>query len=452
MGTVWKDTHIVSSGTDLPVIARVAVLVVGAGAAGVAAAETAARFGHRTMLVEKYGFPGGAAVAGLSGTICGMFNTSEDPGKPEIIVAGFARTFLETLKARGGVTGAQRYGKTWTVTHDPHEWKRTAEHLLQAAGVELLYHSTIIGVVKDKGCFRGVVVYSRSGSGVILAERVIDASGDAQLAHLGGLDCTLGKDGRIQNPTTIFRISGVDVERYKAYWGSDTISPPKVIDMLVGKNAEAPGDFPRTKIWVFPTPRPNELMMNATRLVDEDGVEYNPLDPFRATQAELAGRRQVAAYTRFMVENIPGCEAAYVNDTGVEIGTRQTRSIVGMQRLGNDDVLNKVKRPDGIVRSSWPIELHAGSKPKVHWLLDDYYEVPFGTLVPASGENIIMAGRCLSAEHEALASARVTAQCFGYGQAAGIATDLSLRTGTAYRNIRGEEIRARMNADGAGLD
>lgn len=125
----WQDTHIVSTATELPVVARVDVLVAGAGAAGVAAAETAARRGRRVMLVEKYGFSGGAAVAGLSGTICGMFNTSEDEEAAEIIIGGFARRFLDTLRARGGVTGAQRYGKTWTVTHDPHEWKRTAEAL-----------------------------------------------------------------------------------------------------------------------------------------------------------------------------------------------------------------------------------------------------------------------------------------------------------------------------------
>lgn len=318
--------------------------------------------------------------------------------------------------------------------------------------MELLYHTTIIGVVKDGDTFKGLVVYSRAGRGVILADRIIDASGDAQVAHLGGLACTVGKEGRIQNPTMIYRIAGVDVERYKDYWGVDTISPPKVVDMLVAASERAPQDYPRTKIWVFPTPRPNELMMNATRLVDEAGVEYNPLDPFRATEGELAARRQVEAYTRFMVENIPGCETAFVNDTGVEIGIRQTRSIVGIERLANEDVTGKRKRADGIVRSSWPIELHAGAKPITNWLIEDYYEVPWGALVPETGEGIVMAGRCLSAEHEALASARVTAQCFGYGQAAGIATDVSLAGGKAHREIRGEELRELMNQDGAALD
>lgn len=109
------------------------------------------------------------------------------------------------------------------------------------------------------------------------------------------------------------------------------------------------------------------------------------------------------------------------------------------------------KRPDGICRVPWPIELHSGDRPKLHWLLDDYYEVPYPALVPETGENIIVAGRCLSAEHEALASARVTAQCFEYGHAAAVATVLSLDENTRYGDIEGGSVRAAMAARGSAL-
>ena len=125
---------------------------------------------------------------------------------------------------------------------------------------------------------------------------------------------------------------------------------------------------------------------------------------------------------------------------------RQTRSIDGIQRLMNADVVGKRKRPDCIARSSWPIELHYGAKPKTEWLIDDYYEVPFGTLVPKDGSNIIVAGRCLSAEHEALASCRVTAQCFEYGRAAALATDTSIREDLSFQDIDGVAIAERMKA------
>ncbi len=174
--------------------------------------------------------------------------------------------------------------------------------------------------------------------------------------------------------------------------------------------------LPRHKIWIFPTTRPNELMVNATRLAGQDGRVLNVIDPVDFTEAEVSGRKQVREYARFLKSYVPGCEKSYVVDTGVEVGIRQTRSIEGMKKLTNDDVVNCRKRPDIIVRSPWPIELHSGTKPKLHWLLDDWYDVPYGALIPVKGDNIIVAGRCLSAEHEALASARVTAQTFEYGQ------------------------------------
>ncbi|MDR3560580.1 MAG: FAD-dependent oxidoreductase [Negativicutes bacterium] len=448
----WKQSYIVNSSTSLPVIAETDVLVAGGGAAGVAAAETAAKLGNKVILVEKYGFLGGAAVAGLSGTICGSFMTSENDNNPEKIVFGFAERFYNELTKRGGLTEPQRYGKTWLATHDPLVWKESAEGLLQDADAGILYHTNIVGVVKDDDQIKGVIVFSKSGFGVIRSKVTIDASGDAQVVYSSGFDFTLGNDGRIQNPTMIFRLGGVDVKKYLGYWGKDTISPPKVVEMLHTENHKDEYMFPRIKIWVFDTPRPNELLVNATRLVDRTGKEYNPLDPFSSTEAEILGRKQVRAYAKFFKENIPGCEKSFVNDTGVEIGVRQTRSIVGIEKLTNEDVVNKRKRSDGIVKSSWPIELHAGQKPTTGWLVNDYYEIPYGALVPIQGENIIVAGRCLAAEHEALASSRVTAQCFEYGHAAGIAADLRLKSGTAFRNIKGEEVRYLLNKNGARLD
>ncbi|MDD9984507.1 MAG: FAD-dependent oxidoreductase, partial [Gammaproteobacteria bacterium] len=91
--------------------------------------------------------------------------------------------------------------------------------------------------------------------------------------------------------------------------------------------------------------------------------------------------------------------------------------------------------------------LHYGAKPKTEWLVDDYYEVPFGTLVPKQGCNVIVAGRCLSAEHEALASCRVTAQCFEYGRAAALAADLSIKEDLTFQTIDGVAVAGRMNVD-----
>jgi glycine/D-amino acid oxidase-like deaminating enzyme len=435
------------------VFADVDVAVVGGGAAGVATAATAARHGMRTLLIERYGFCGGAAVGGMSGTFCGMYLASDSPrNRPEQAVFGFTETFRAAMESRNGITAPQRYGKTWTVTHDPLVWREVADGLLAEAGVRVLFHSLVVGTVMDGEALRGVVVETKAGRAIVRAQIVVDASGDADVVFRSGLDFTIGQDGVVQNPTMIFRLAGVDVRRFLEYWGPDTICSPEVSRLLVEANAAGRYDLPRAKIWIFPTPRPGELLVNATRLLADDGRPLNAADPLDLTEAELKGRRQVRDYWRFLRDHIPGCASSFVNDTGVQVGVRQTRSIVGVERLTNDDVTRRRKRPDGIVRSPWPIELHVGEKPKLEWLLDDYYEVPFEALLPRTGENLIVAGRCFSAEHEALASARVTAQCFGYGHAAGLAAATAIRRRCPVRAIEGAELRALLNADGARLD
>ena len=154
-------------------------------------------------------------------------------------------------------------------------------------------------------------------------------------------------------------------------------------------------------------------------------------------------------YARFFRDHLKGCEDAFVNDTGVQVGVRQTRQAEGVALLRNEDVVTGRKFADGIARSPWPIELHSGAKPKVEWLLNDVYEVPYGCFVPKRGENLLVAGRCLSAEHEAVASARVTAQCFSYGHAIGHAAAIAVKENLSPRALDGADLRLVLNRDGA---
>ncbi|MFI7452842.1 FAD-dependent oxidoreductase [Nonomuraea sp. NPDC049714] len=446
----WRLPAVVAPDADYPVLAEVDVLVVGAGAAGVAAATVAAEAGKSVLLVEKYGFAGGAAVAGMSGTVCGLYLANGAGSSPEQVVWGFTERFRQGLAERGGLTPPQRYGRTWTSAHDPLVWRETADALLAAAGVRVLFHTSVVGVVMDGDAYRGAVLSSNAGTCVVHAARTIDASGDAALVARAGGRHTFGDAGRIQNPTMFFRLGGVDVDAFLSGYGEDTISPPWVSERI-RQARELGADLPRDKIWIFTTPRPGELMVNATRLTGADGRMLNVIDPADFTDAEIRGRRQVREYARFIARDLPGCQDAYVVDTGVEAGVRQTRTITGAATLTNDAVVSGRKDPSGIARSPWPIELHDGERPRLHWLDDDYYEVPYLTLVPEAGENVIVAGRCLSAQHEALASARVTAQCFEYGHAAAVATVLSLDEGTPYRRVEGARVRSTMRQNGSAL-
>lgn len=429
------------------------LLVIGAGAAGVAAATMAARHGVSVALIERYGFCGGGAVAGLSGTICGMYTSSAYSSEPPVpLVRGFLDEFVHRLGERNGITPPVRYGKTHTRVHDPLVWREVADALLQQAGVEVHLHTTVTDVLLDgQERVAGVIAYTKGGRAEFRATLTIDASGDADIVAMSGFGFTEGHDGRVQNPTMMFRLLGVDIKRFSAAYAPDSIMPISVTTAIHA--AQAAGTFllPRAKIFLFPTPRPGELLCNATRIVGDDGRELNATRAVDLTESEIAGRRQVREYARFFREHIEGCEESWVNDTGVQVGIRQTRSIVGVERLRNEDVTSGRKRPDGIARSAWPIEIHSGEKPQISWLLNDYYEIPYRAFVPERGESLLVAGRCLAAEHEAMASARVTAQCFAYGEAIARAAVLSFREGISPREICGEDIRLLLRQDGADL-
>jgi hypothetical protein len=427
------------------------VLVAGGGAAGVAASVTAARSGLDVTLVERYGFCGGGAVAGLSGTVCGLYAASADPDRPpEQVVFGFADEFVRLLESRGGLTPPVRYGRTYTRVHDPLVWREAADHVLGEAGVRVLFHCIVTGVLLDGDRVAGLVASSKEGPLELRARITIDASGDADVVAMAGFPSFVGDEGRVQNPTMIFRLGGVDTGRFLRAYGPDTIMPPRFSELLQAHHGKGYA-LPRAKVWLFTTTRPGELLCNCTRVLGPDGRELNTLSARDFTDAELEGRRQVREYARFLRDHVEGCEASWVNDTGVQVGVRQTRQVRGVARLGNRDVLGGVKCADGVARSPWPIELHSGAKPRVEWLLEDVYEVPFGCFVPERGEGLLVAGRCLSAEHEAVASARVTAQCFSYGHAIGHAAAMCLETGRAPRELMGAAVRARVDRDGGRL-
>ncbi len=428
------------------------VLVVGGGAAGVAAAVTAAREGADVTLVERYGFCGGGAVAGLSGTICGLYLAREDASRPaEKIVYGFVDEFIERMQARGGLTPPVRYGQTYSRAHEPLAWRETADDLLRDANVRVLLHALVTDVLVEGDRIEGVRLATKQGKLDVRARLVVDASGDADVAAMAGLDTTVGHDGRVQNPTMIFRLQGVDVARFRDAYGPDTIMGPQVVEAIVADDPRGER-LPRRKIFLFPTTRPGELLCNATRVIGRDGRELNPLVADDYTEAEIEGRRQVRAYERFLRSHLVGCERAWVNDTGVQVGVRQTRQIAGVATLSNDDVVRGAKSASGIARSAWPIELHAGEKPKLVWLYDDYYEIPYECFVPRRGEGLLAAGRCLSAQHEAMASARVTAQCFSYGQAIGLAAAICVRERLAPRSLDGAQLRGELVRRGVRLD
>ncbi|MEO6053746.1 MAG: FAD-dependent oxidoreductase, partial [Chthoniobacterales bacterium] len=411
---------------DAPIIARPDVCIIGGGAAGLAAAVAAARRGLEVLMIERYGFCGGATVAGLSGTICGLHSSGD---KPEQIVFGFAGEFHEAMRKVGGVHKPVPFGRTVLVPHDSFIWKEIADRFLKDAKVQVLYHSVFLDAFRSEaGDVETLIVRCLEGVVAIQPRVVVDASGDAEVVHRLHGETTFGKDGVVQTPTMIFRLGGVDMQKFLK------IDPRFIDEKVIEAHKAGRYHLPRHHVYIFPMPNGNEVLCNMTRITYPDGSTPIGIKSGDMTYAEMEGRIQSRSYATFLKENISGFEKSYIVESGAQVGIRQTRSIVGKTRLTNDQVMNAAKAKGAATFSAWPIEAHGAGEVKIVYFDNQTYDIPFETLIPVESSNLLVAGRCMSAEHEALASARVTAQCLGMGYAVGAACDLMLREKIAAAN------------------
>ncbi len=415
----------------VPVLARPDVCVIGGGASGLAAAVAASRIGLSVLIVEKYGFCGGATVAGLSGTICGLFSSGP---RPKQIVFGFAAEFHDLMAFRGGVGEPLPFGKTLLVPHESVVWKEVADGLLRQQQVRTLYHTHFLRAFHKNNRIDALLVQAREGQAVVQPKVVVDASGDAEVVHSLGGETTLGRKGVVQTPTMIFRMGGVDMHAFMQ------LDPAEIDRKIVEANKAGAFCLPRHHVYLFPMPNGHEVLCNMTRITRPDGSVPLGISSDDISFAEVEGRRQARSYATFLRERIPAFAHAYLAETGAQVGIRQTRSIVGKTRLTNDDVLKARKAKGAATFSAWPIELHSQDGLSIRYIENDSYDIPFETLIPEVASNLLVAGRCMSAEHEALASARVTAQCFGMGYAVGAACGLMANENIPAQDLSGQQV------------
>lgn len=408
------------------------VLVAGGGPAGVAAAVGAARQGKRVLLIEKNGYCGGMGT--INGAFCGYY-TSAKSGPLTQLVHGFAGEFYDAMKARGGVAEPYPFGDTYIVTNDHLVWRETADAFLAEAGVQVLFHTVVTDVIVEENALAGVVIQNKGGCFLVRAGRFVDATGDGDLCAMAGVPYTYGKDGNIQYATMMFRLSGVDVKKACSHSGAQI---EKWMEEAEGRGYH----LPRKHIYILPSPREGEIVCNMTAVVKADGSLIDAAKAEDMTEGEILGRRQVREYERFLREYVPGFENCRLTDVGNELGIRQSRTIRCLQTLTNDDVLKAKKVSHPVAKSAWCIEAHGRDGIFMYYFDNEYYEIPYEAQIPVGIGNLITCGRAISAEHEALASARVTAQCFLTGYAAGCASSLSMDHGRGYEDIPFEELRA----------
>ncbi len=428
---------------DIPVIAEPEVLVVGSGPGGLGAAVMAARGGARTMLVERYGCAGGTAVFGeITPFMC---NHVENRTLDLPVYAEWCAKMQEYRSELDKVREPFNPELDTAVSNrkiSKDEAALAMEDLLLDAGVEIVYHHTLVDVVMEDGAIAAAVFSSKSGLCAVRARVYVDSTGDGDLAVLAGAPFEFGNDeGLCQPMTTCFKLSGVERDRM----------PEKTVINELYQSAVARGDIhcTRENVLFFSYIDPDVVHFNTTRVIKKSGVNAREL-----SQAEIEGRRQVREFLRFLRREVPGFENARLHSMAHHIGVRESRRIMGEVFQTSRDFENCAKYPDGIAKVRYQIDIHnpSGSGTTLMQMpTDEWYELRYGTLIPKGSRNLLMGCRAISVDHALHSSMRVMPPVCSIGQAAGMAAALCVRRACAPADLDGAEVRRELKAAGARL-
>lgn len=393
---------------------RYDVVVIGGGAAGIAAAVGAARRGARTMLVERYGFLGGMATAGMVSTICGLYRTVSSGG-PESLNDGFPATFAARLVTMPGSSAPIRRGRTFVLPYTPFAFACLADDVTASAGgLDVCLHAYLVGVDQAGDQIEALRVSTWERTLELSARSVIDTSGDAVVADRAGAMTETVPMAERQLSSLVFVLQQVDTA---------ALGPGARVALLRALfHAEQEGRLPKgaSNLTLGLSPQTGEVVC---KLALSGISEELPPGRSFATVAEQEGRRRALAVTALLKTMAPFARA-FVSHAAPQIGVRESRRIVGRYSLTRDDVLSGRKFDDAVARASWPIELwQEGELGATYEYLDDgeTYDIPLACLRARDVRNLFMAGRCMSASHEALGSARVIGTCLATGEVAGVA-------------------------------
>jgi len=442
----------------VPVLGEWDVAVCGGGAAGCAAALAAARLGAKTIILERYGYLGGATVSQL---VSHILSTNG------VDFQGVWHDWIRALRKRGGVTDLFFQHRRIRGGVDPEVVKYAWDDLLSDAGVEFLHHAWCSQAIIERNMAVGVVVETTGGRGAVYAKRVIDATGDGSVCAAAGVPWEQG-DGKnpwSQSLTKVFRMGNVqwpehgygkeEMDRFRERlrgalerkeYNSPVIANGRVVSYAANNNVHKSVMPYRTEMNMFPS-----------RV-----LRVNPLNPFDLTRAEREGRRQAWDCADFLKRYIDGFKNSYLLDTNAHIGLRDSRRVKGVNTVTNEDVWNFTKYADGIAMNSWDIDVWPADSydaPAVPNHEDayqeriermnsgDYFDIRYGCVVAAGVDNLLMAGRCLSAGHKAQASLRIQQTCMSTGQAAGTAAALSLKADVTPRELDPMTVVAQLKQD-----
>ena len=436
-------------------MAETDILVVGGGPSGIIAALAAAEDGLKVALVEKRAYVGGNLTIGLP--ILGFLSQKGEP-----IIAGLPQKLIDRLRAINAAGDHQPCPLHVSLTLiDPEAVKRVALEMLAERGVEVMLNSVCEGVVMEDDLIRAAMVNGEE----IRAKVFIDCTGDGDVAFRAGVPCEKGDaHGGMQPATLMFRMDGVDTEklRQSICSGHETYDvdyiPPDYfcrnrrfivvgLRKLMRKAQEAGLSIPTERTILITGLRDGEVWVNMTRVKGVDGT-----DPQSVSAGETKATEQIEGIRRYLIGFVPGFERAYLAETAPFLGIRESRRIVGRYVMTRDDILGCRRFDDAVAVGSYPIDLHRPNDDgcTLEWC-GDCYDIPYRTLLPQGVENLLVAGRCISTTHEAMAAIRVMSTCMAMGEAAGRAAKMAVGEGISPSDIDMRKLREDLIAGGAFL-
>ena len=428
---------------SVPVVGSYDVVVCGAGPAGVIAAIAAAREGASVALVERFGFLGGMATAGL------VMPLSVFIYQNKRVIGGIPWEFIERLEAMGGGYIEKPLGN---VAFDPELYKLCMQRMVLEAGVTLYMNSYLTGtVVGTDGAVECVVIENKSGAEALEAKVFIDCTGDADLAAMAGVEMQPMNGEPLQPLSTYFILAGVDTSSpliaeamHHNKQGVNCHCLP--IREYLLEHAEKLNMPEFGGPWFCTTLHEGCVAVNMTRTAADacDNRDY--------TAAECRLREDVYRMADVLRNNFAEFKNCYVASVATQAGIRETRRIKGVHTMTAEEYMSGYRYEDSISRGAHPIDIHAtkGSSQVTHFLEQAAY-VPYRALIANNYPNLLVAGRCLSADRKAFASMRVQASCMGTGQAAGVAAAMCAKVGCSVQSVDIEALIDKLKALGAAL-
>lgn len=450
--------------------ARWDVIVCGAGPAGIVAALASARHGARTLLVEQL-----PVVGGMAGTGLGWLGFYDNAGRR--VVGGLPWSIVQRLLDTDSAsvrrwTGASddEWFESSTLRVDPEAVKRVATTMLEEAGVEILVRTSVVGLSSEEAGLHAIRINNKSGAQTVYATRVIDCTGDGDLAAMAGAEFEIGRrgDGITQPMTMIFALVGVDLDEavrsgvgWEAPWeevaprrGSRRNRSVQIDFSRWGSEISAllPNGVPR--MWVHDHGDGMFYTGNFAHIGLLNGANGGQL-----SAGEIEGRKFVWSFVDFLRACVPGFDSARIANVATHIGVRETRRVHGQYWITYEDAVRARQFADSVAQSGNMLDVHHAVKGEFERLplgsqIDGFgsFGIPFGALVPRGVDGMLMAGRCVSGEREAQASFRVMGTCMAMGQAAGTAAAISVSQRREPAELDTVDLRRVLRQDGAIVD